>query len=387
MLTIILICGSIKNMLTKAQALQIPSSDPMVQKELRMQPTSHTNVKIENNKYYARFSVNGQRIDGVLLQSKTEDEAVIEMLELKKKYLNDEFSGPNTTFDQLLPKFLGDQLSRVKRQKLSQAWLTQINSVINSALKPYYKDIKVSKMSSIKLWDGFCDQSSLKDFTKARVILQMFLKWAANPDNGGYVTGMLPTFPIPSHERRSGVEHSDAVLDKIYSHIEDQDLRDIFFILRYTGRRKREIEELTWDRVDFKNNTITTREKDTATKKKTTIPVVLEVMNLIRKRVGNNSKYVFPGLCKDLPYHKDHFKSQWILIKDRAEAPEFKLKDLRSTFSSQIKKKYGLDNKEVAIYLGHDERMQTAVYDQAQEAAKQKVVNAISKRPELKVVR
>jgi integrase len=110
-------------------------------------------------------------------------------------------------------------------------------------------------------------------------------------------------------------------------------------------------------------------------------------MNVLKARMNNKSKYVFPNPVTNLPFHKDHFKYQWIEIKILANAPTFTLKDLRSSFSASVKRKYGLSNEEVAIYCGHDEKMQRLVYDPIQEAAKQKVVQAISQKPRLSLIK
>lgn len=351
-------------------------------KELRMKSTSHTNVKEENGRYYARFSVNGRRYDGIKLEALTEDQAIKEFLELKiKAQASTEFKGPNATLKDVFHQYWADELQRAKKQKLSTSYISQNEKIFKTYIIPFYGNQPVMKMTSLKMWGRYCDNyDTVTDFSNHRKNLNLFLKWASNPDNGSYV-GTIPEFPLPEHDVRSGVVHTDETLDRIYGCIDNHDLRDLFQLLRLTGRRRMEIQALTWDRVDFKAGKITTRDNDTKTKRKTTIPVLPEVLEILKIRaITARSKFVFakPDNLNE-HYHTDFFKNILKIALIKAGISDFEMRDLRSSFGVLLKNKYHLTDDDIAAYMGHTKAVHRARYDQEQEAAKNRVLTAMKR--------
>lgn len=106
-------------------------------------------------------------------------------------------------------------------------------------------------------------------------------------------------------------------------------LRDYFLLLLFTGLRRQEAIELTWDRVDFKAKTITI--KDTKNHQAHLLPMSDFIFNLFENRRAEqlDSLYVFPGDGKT-GYNVEPRKVMKKLIDQSGVT--FTLHDLRRTF-------------------------------------------------------
>ena len=107
-------------------------------------------------------------------------------------------------------------------------------------------------------------------------------------------------------------------------------LRDYFLLLLFTGLRREEAIQLTWDRVDFKSKTITIN--DTKNHQSHILPLSDFLFNLLseRKLVADpDAKYVFPGGGKT-GYNVEPRKVMLKIAK--LSGITFTLHDLRRTF-------------------------------------------------------
>jgi integrase len=107
-------------------------------------------------------------------------------------------------------------------------------------------------------------------------------------------------------------------------------LRDYFLLLLFTGLRRQEAIELTWDRVDFKAKTLTIN--DTKNRQSHVLPLSDFLLQLFENRKANSdldTPFVFPGNGK-MGYNIEPRKVMNKIIDQSGVT--FTLHDLRRTF-------------------------------------------------------
>ncbi len=127
----------------------------------------------------------------------------------------------------------------------------------------------------------------------------------------------------------------------------------------YSGKRKSEILKLSWDNVDFQNQTITLIPSNTKSKKLQTLPLnnkSLEVLN--RCHEIRISEYVFP--CSTGKYFSG-FSCIWERIRNRAGL-SIRFHDLRHTYASYLASSGKVDIYTLKELLGHSSIEMTQRY-------------------------
>lgn len=107
-------------------------------------------------------------------------------------------------------------------------------------------------------------------------------------------------------------------------------LRDYFLLLLFTGLRRQEAIELTWDRIDFRAKTLTI--KDTKNRQSHVLPLSDFLLKLFENRKiesDNTSYFVFPGTGKS-GYNVEPRKVMKKITNQSGVI--FTLHDLRRTF-------------------------------------------------------
>ena len=137
---------------------------------------------------------------------------------------------------------------------------------------------------------------------------------------------------IAKHQLRPWFE---AVLELKQTPADTQDalVADYLLLLVLTGLRRSEAAALTWDQVDLKARTFTLRDTDTKNRETHTLPLSDYLITLLagRKKVGGDSRYVFPGESKS--GHLMEPRPQMRRIAARSGVA-FVLHDLRRTFAT-----------------------------------------------------
>jgi integrase len=133
---------------------------------------------------------------------------------------------------------------------------------------------------------------------------------------------------IKTHELPDWYKAVMAVKDE-HSTGKSSILRDYFLLLLFTGLRRQEAIELTWDRVDFKAKTITIN--DTKNHQAHVLPMSDFLLSLFKNRKAENidSLFVFPGNGKT-GYNVEPRKVMKKIIAQSGVI--FTLHDLRRTF-------------------------------------------------------
>ena len=116
-----------------------------------------------------------------------------------------------------------------------------------------------------------------------------------------------------------------------------QYLREIILFAYYTGMRKGEILNLTWDRVNFKEKIIQLKPEDTKTSEGREVPLnnILSLLLQEKSKVRQlHCNHVFTYQGKPLEDFKKAFKTAC----QNAEIEDFRFHDLRHTFVTYARK-------------------------------------------------
>ena len=149
-------------------------------------------------------------------------------------------------------------------------------------------------------------------------------------------------------------------------------IRDYLVFILVTGKRKGEVEQLTWDDINFKKGTITLTK--TKTKKVDVVPMTDFLYLLLNKRIeawDKHEKWVFPSHYAKGTHIKNPYKSL-------GKINGFKLSphDFRRTFATATRE-LGIRSEDLSTLLNHSKRDVTEGYVFASLGYKEKNLNAI----------
>lgn len=130
-----------------------------------------------------------------------------------------------------------------------------------------------------------------------------------------------------------------------------------FLIL--TGARKGEVVGLRWEELDLDLGVWILPHDRNKAKTDKKIPLSQAAVNLLVRRMGNDSEYVFPSPKTGKPLK--HFHNTWDRIRVRAGIPDVRIHDLRHNFASLLINS-GRSLYEVQKLLGHSQISTTQRY-------------------------
>ncbi len=142
-------------------------------------------------------------------------------------------------------------------------------------------------------------------------------------------------------------------------------LHDVVLLAICTGMRRSEIMGLTWDKLDFRRQTITLKPEDTKNEERRTVPLVGPALEALKKRSKFrriDSPYVFPA-----PFRHDQspkpidIENAWRYARKRAKLVDFRFHDLRHSCASYLAMN-GASLPEIAAVLGHKTLAMTSRY-------------------------
>ena len=126
-----------------------------------------------------------------------------------------------------------------------------------------------------------------------------------------------------------------------------------------TGARRGEILNLKWSEVDFEAGCLRLEDSKTGEKLIPLGAAAVEILKQARTR-GESSKWVFPGLTPDRPWHD--IKGPWRRVRAAAGLPDLRMHDLRHVFAGTAagETRYGL--QVLGSVLGHTRAETTMRY-------------------------
>ena len=159
----------------------------------------------------------------------------------------------------------------------------------------------------------------------------------------------------------------ERLLPKCFSH-----LRPVVIVAIYTGMRKGELMDLTWDKIDFDKNTITVDRTKIGEGRRLPMNKTMKETLLTLKLDRPDAKYVFGK--RDEPI--GNFKKAWNAAVRRAGIPQIRFHDLRHTFGTRLALK-GVDIKTIMELMGHKEISTTLRYMHSSQGHKKEAVDLL----------
>ena len=153
--------------------------------------------------------------------------------------------------------------------------------------------------------------------------------------------------------------------DEVYRLLEalnnckSQVVPDIIEFLLLTGARKSEAAEMAWQEVDLERGIWELPAQRNKAGKPKIVPLSDAALQVLQRRAGNESNYVFPNPDTGEPLK--HFHNTWDRIRKQAGIPDVRIHDLRHSFASFLVNS-GRSLYEVQKLLGHSQLSTTQRY-------------------------
>jgi integrase len=179
-------------------------------------------------------------------------------------------------------------------------------------------------------------------------------KWiTSNPTNG------LTKYQEHKRERWLN-DHELQKLLIVLDTYHNQNVANAIRLLIFTGSRRNEVLEATWEQFDLERGIWTKPAHTTKQKKMAHLPLSSYTISILREmKIAASTKYLFPGKILEKPLQD--IKKAWQTIRKRADLPSVRLHDLRHTHASHLVSS-GLSLSIVGKLLGHTQASTTQRY-------------------------
>jgi len=288
------------------------------------------------------------------------DDAQREYRKIKDGLLNKIHANFNCSGDRLTMEQMASNYLEYIKEMGKSLWGVQRN--VNFAVEFFGADTPVRELKPYQLieyrkWHKKRNPK-LKPATinRAMAYLRAMINKAVEYQWGGLKDSPIKKYPMVHEERKPkgymSPEDVQALVDNA-----DSELRDIIYVLIYTGNRKNEVLNLRWDQVDFKNRMLIFRTKDSKRQGRIlTKPIGDQLLKLLEKRQERNlfvkSEFVFPE--PDNPgLPRKSIRSAWNRACKKAGLVNVTPHILRHTFASWLVMETGGDMKVVSRLVGH----------------------------------
>lgn len=194
----------------------------------------------------------------------------------------------------------------------------------------------------------------------------------------------LEKFPEVKRDRRMMPAEAAAFFEAVAA--SRPTIRDFVLLLLFTGARRRNVQAMRWDEIDWQARTW--RIPKTKGGKPQVIPLEDAELELLRARFDVSdgvSPYVFPSRTGAACPYMSEPKKGWAALCQRAGIKDFRMHDLRRTLASFMVDT-GSSLAVVGSALGHTSPAATAIYARIQldpvRLAKRRALEAITEARE-----
>lgn len=326
----------------------------------------------KGNKYYCRFSVNGERHNFLCRGAINIKEARnMEHMLLVKTYNQSEGFIPkkNKVFKMSFLYTLYETYSKLNKKSHKS------DSIMLGIVKEYFgntniSDITLNKLESFK--DYLLHVRRVKPSTVNRykaLLSKMF--------NLGIDEGVIKDNPVRKLKKLREDNFKIRFLTKeeelrLYEALKDSPkyLYDIVTIALQTGMRKSEILNLKWSNIDFEFGFIELLQTKSGKSRK--IPISDKLSSVLNS-IPHSCEYVF-----NIDGNKiGDIKKTWNTLLKRADIQDFRFHDLRHTVATRMVEK-GIDLVVVKEILGHADISTTMRYAHAVPERKKLAINILN---------
>ncbi|WP_045214450.1 site-specific integrase [Desulfonatronovibrio magnus] len=176
-------------------------------------------------------------------------------------------------------------------------------------------------------------------------------------------------------ERFLSVDELERLLEEI-KNCKSSVVPDVIEFLILTGARKKEATHLPWSEIDMQECIWTLPPERNKAKCRKIIPLSQGAMDILKRRTGNGSDYVFalPDTGKPIK----HFHHTWDRLRRNAGVPDVRIHDLRHSYASFLVNS-GRSLYEVQKLLGHADISTTQKYAHLTKDTLQEATEIVSK--------
>ena len=279
------------------------------------------------------------------------------------------------TFNELKEWYLNlEKVKGLKYYPTVQIFLNKFNSEFGSKVVSDIKPVDLENLQAKRKKQGLANSTVDEEITIARTMIN---KAFDNDLIGGET---LKVFKKVKRllKRNSNARKKVLSLDQFNKLLENLPLhaRGILATAFYTGMRKGEIVNLTWDKVSFANRVIQLEATDTKDKEPRLIPICDElhaILKEIPRAIHDNHVFLFNGNpVKDIRGTLIRACEKAKIVYGRFQKDGFVTHDLRHTFNTNMRKA-GVPESVIMEITGHStremfDRYNTIDADDAKEA-------------------
>lgn len=283
------------------------------------------------------------------------------------------------TFSELAKWYLG--LEKVKA--LASSWVIELslrkfNDVFGDMIVSKIRPSDLENYQARRLKAGKAPATVDHEIGKTRtMIVKAF-------DNGMVSGETLRTFKKAKKTLKKGADVRDRILtqdefERLCKHAE-RHIRGILSMAYYTGMRRGEILNLTWDKVDMKARFIRLDANDTKDREKRSIPMCDELYQTLKNIPQNlRNRHVFTYKGKPVKNTKKGLRGaceRADIVYGRDVKGGFILHDCRHTFNTNMRRA-GVAESVIMAITGHSTREMFDRYNVIDEQDKAEAVNRL----------
>ena len=340
----------------------------------------------ESGKYY--FIVRVKKRNGKTKQVKrrgfkSAKEARLAEAQFLVDWENDELNEESITFEEVAEEYL----KWYKKRRKESSYL-KVSGIVNTHLIPRFKNKKLEDIRNrdvTKFQDDLIDKYSVNHIKRIHTTLSAIFNFAIKQEyakvNPASVVGN-----VELEEERTIQYWTLEEFKKFIAVVDDDLYYTLFMVLYYSGMRKGELLALTWNDVNFEQNTININKtvynrKVTSTKTKgstRTIVMPKHTMRLLSQLKANVKYYkpeyvVFGEFNDHIPTTTldRHFEK----YTKKADVKKIRLHDFRHSHASYLINKGAIPSM-VASRLGHSNPSTTLdIYSHLYPSTEKEVVS------------
>jgi len=331
--------------------------------------------------WYVDYRVKGQRVRKRIGSSKKLAELALKDIEVKLAKNELGFLPKDSDLDRLFQEF-----PKYCKSHHAPSTIKRYKAILDNFKRYLLRYPHITKIShlNVKFFDdyigfrkgeGALPKTINIEIQTIKLMFNLAIKWGYCRDNPLDQIKLLKV-PKKIHPRFLNADECEKLLNAC-----DEWLYSIFYTFLQTGMRKSELENLTWNDVDFKRRKIKVLFKDDWSPKTSEreIPINDALLNLLQKHKSETwtrkCQYVFQRNGHKI--EPNYLRKRLIPLTRKCGFPDVtKIHTLRHTFASHLVMN-GVDLPTVKKLLGHSDIATTMIYSHLSQEHVEKAVEKL----------